>query len=323
MPSAAPPSLLLLPLLILLLLAPQCSSSQQLARKLVLVPTPPTILSYHNGPLLTHPISLYFLWYGSFTPAQKSLLSDFASSLSSASPSHPSVSSWWSTASSYTDLSHTHVTSSLSLAYQVSLPSPSPPTQLKKTDLLALLLSSLSSKSLPVDSKGIYFIFTADDVPVEDFCMNSCGFHSSTPPSAATQNQKLTYAWVGNPGTQCPGYCAWPYALPQFGPQTPPLVSPNKDVGMEGMVINMATVLAGAATNPYNTGFYQGDAGAPLEAASACTGAFGKGSYPGYPGSLFTDKKSGASYNAHGVNGRLFLLPALWTPATQVCTPLS
>lgn len=314
-----------LPLLLLLVLLASPSSSQQLARKLALVPTPPTILSYHQGPLLTQPITLYFLWYGSFSPSHKSILSDFASSISSPSLSSslPSVSSWWSIASSYSDLSHAHVSSSLSLGSQVSLSSPSPPTLLKKTDILSLLLSSLSSKSLPVDSKGVYFIFTADDVPVEDFCMNSCGFHSSTPASAATQNLKLAYAWVGNPGKQCPGYCAWPYALPQFGPQTTPLVSPNKDVGMEGMVINTAVVLAGVATNPFNTGYFQGDAGAPLEAASACAGAFGKGSYPGYPGSLFTDKKTGASYNAQGANGRLFLLPALWSPASKACVPLS
>ncbi|MCO5570982.1 hypothetical protein L7F22_024713 [Adiantum nelumboides] len=322
MSCAGPLSWLLILLFAAAVAAASPSTQQPTARKLALVPTPATILSYHNGPLLTRPISLYFLWYGSFTPAQKAILSDFASSLSSPS-SAPAVSSWWSTVSSYTDLSHTHVTSFLSLAAQASTPSPSPPTTLKKTDILSLLLSSLSSKTLPLDSNGLYFVFTADDVPVEGFCMNSCGFHSSTPPSPATQNQKLTYAWVGNPASQCPGYCAWPYALPQFGPQTPPLVSPNKDVGIEGMVINMATVLAGAATNPFNTGFYQGDAGAPLEAASACTGAFGKGSYPGYPGSLLTDKKTGASYNARGVNGRLFLLPALWSPGTKVCTPLS
>ncbi|KAH7431184.1 hypothetical protein KP509_08G035000 [Ceratopteris richardii] len=310
-------------LLLSLILVPACSSYQQPARKLVLVPTPPTILSYHKGPLLTRPISLYFLWYGSFDAAQKAILADFASSISARTSANPSVASWWSTVSSYTDLSRSHVSSIVTLAAQDMVTAPSPPKSLSGADLLALLTSALSAKSLPVDENGVYFIFTAADVPVEGFCMDSCGFHATAPPSAATGGKKLTYAWVGNPGTQCPGMCAWPYALPQFGPQAPPLVSPNKDVGLEGMVINMATVLAGAATNPSNTGYYQGDSLAPLEAASACAGSFGKGSYPGYPGNLFTDKKTGASFNAHGVNGRLFLLPALWSPSSQTCTTLS
>ncbi|KAH7431186.1 hypothetical protein KP509_08G035100 [Ceratopteris richardii] len=312
-----------LPLLLCLICIPACMSHGQPSRKLVLVPTPPTILSYHKGPLLTRPISLYYMWYGSFNAAQKAILADFASSISAGSAARPSVSSWWSTVSSYTDISGSHVSSRVSLAAQYSIASPSPPKLLKEADLLLLLTSALSSKSLPVDENGVYFIFTAQDVPVEGFCMNSCGFHATVPPSAATSGKKLTYAWVGNPADQCPGKCAWPYALPQFGPQTPPLVSPNKDVGLEGMVINVATVLAGAATNPFDTGYYQGDSLAPLEAASACAGSFGKGSYPGYPGKLSIDKKTGASFNAHGINGRLFLLPALWNPSSHSCTTLS
>jgi len=44
-----------------------------------------------------------------------------------------------------------------------------------------------------------------------------------------------------------------------------------------------------------------------------------KGSICGFPGELLVDKMTGASYNAHGVNGREFLLPAMWDPATKSC----
>ncbi|KAH7295975.1 hypothetical protein KP509_26G001700 [Ceratopteris richardii] len=132
----------------------------------------------------------------------------------------------------------------------------------------------------------------------------------------------LPYAWVGNAAKQCAGQCAWPFAIADFGPQDPPLKPPNGDVGMDGMIINVATIIAGAATNPFGTGYFQGDASDPLEAVSACTGIFGKGAFPGYPGELLTHSPTGASFNAHGVNGRRFLIPAMWNPSSLNCVPL-
>jgi hypothetical protein len=71
---------------------------------------------------------------------------------------------------------------------------------------------------------------------------------------------------------QCPGQCAWPFAKPQYGPQGSPLVAPNGDVGMDGMVMVLATMVAGTVSNPYGDGYYQGPKGAALEACSACQG---------------------------------------------------
>ena len=107
-----------------------------------------------------------------------------------------------------------------------------------------------------------------------------------------------------------------------YGPQSPPLVAPNNDVGVDGMVTSLSGLLAGIATNPFGNGFYQGDSGAPLEAASSCPGVYGKGAYPGYAGNLLVDKTNGGSYNAHGVNGRKYLVPALYDPLTSKCSTL-
>jgi hypothetical protein len=89
------------------------------------------------------------------------------------------------------------------------------------------------------------------------------------------------------------------------------------------MVINLATVLAGTVTNPFGNGYYQGPAEGSWEAASACTGIFGTGAFPGYPGKLLVDKTTGASYNAVGVNGRKYLPPATWHPHLTKCTTLT
>ncbi|MFS7912995.1 putative protein EXORDIUM [Helianthus anomalus] len=59
-----------------------------------------------------------------------------------------------------------------------------------------------------------------------------------------------------------------------------------------------------------------------LEAVTACTGIFGLGAYPGYPGSLLVDKKTKVSYNAQGMKGRKYLLPTMWDPNTSTCKTL-
>jgi hypothetical protein len=57
-------------------------------------------------------------------------------------------------------------------------------------------------------------------------------------------------------------------------------VPPNGDVGVDGMVISLAALLAGTATNPYGDGYYQGEAGTGLESATACVGIFGTSVLP-------------------------------------------
>ncbi|KAG5231714.1 protein EXORDIUM [Salix suchowensis] len=171
------------------------------------------------------------------------------------------------------------------------------------------------SNKLPVDSNAIYLVLTAKDVNVEKFCMDSCGFHDSV--LVTPKGSVIVYAHVGD-AVQCPGFCAWPYAVPAYGPPGQALVAPN-GVGADGMVINIATILAGAATNPFKSWYFQGDVLAPLEAVSACPGIFDAGAYPGYPGNLMVDKFSKASYNVYGANGEKFLLPAVWDLVGLTC----
>ncbi|KAI4307411.1 hypothetical protein L6164_030604 [Bauhinia variegata] len=277
------------------------------------------LLRYHNGPLLSGKISINLIWYGKFKPSQKAIISDFITSLSSspAQSEQPSVSSWWKTTEKYYHLSNKKASSlSLSLGKQII------------EDNYSLGKSLTNKQIVELASKGeqknaINVVLTSADVAVEDFCMNRCGTHgSSSAGHVEGKNYKFAYIWVGNSETQCPGMCAWPFHQPIYGPQSPPLVAPNNDVGLDGMVINLASLLAGTATNPFGNGYYQGPAEAPLEAASACPGVYGKGAYPGYAGNLLVDSTTGASYNANGANGRKYLLPALYDPKTSSCSTL-
>ncbi|KAM5575633.1 protein EXORDIUM-like 2 [Rosa sericea] len=293
----------------LLALSTFLSPSAATPRKLsALVQQQPLVLKYHKGPLLHGNVTVNLVWYGKFSPNQRSILVDFLQSLSSGHRApQPSVSSWWQTIAGYTRGPCTVAVGNQILQQSYSL---------GKT-LTSQKLAVLAAKGSKRGSKtaAVSVVLTDADVAVEGFCMSRCGSHGSSRGGSA-------YAWVGNPGKQCPGQCAWPFHQPIYGPQTPPLVSPNGDVGIDGMVINLATVLAGTVTNPFDNGYFQGAAGAGLEAVSACTGIFGKGAYPGYPGEVVLDKTTGASYNAVGVRGRKYLLPAMWDPKTSACKTL-
>ncbi|XP_038886756.1 protein PHOSPHATE-INDUCED 1-like [Benincasa hispida] len=282
-----------------------------------------TQLKYHNGVLLSGKISVNLIWYGKFKPSQKAIVSDFINSLSYSRPQvgEPSVSTWWKGTEKYYKLSSKKKSTPLFLNLGKQI-----------LDENYSLGKSLTNKQiLQLASKGeqknaINVVLTASDVTVDGFCMSRCGTHGSGSAvrrgEAKGKNYKFAYIWVGNSETQCPGHCAWPFHQPLYGPQSPPLIAPNGDVGIDGMIINLASLLAGTATNPFGNGYFQGPAEAPLEAASACTGVYGKGAYPGYAGELLTDSVTGGSYNANGANGRKYLLPALYDPSTSACSTL-
>ncbi|KAL4196280.1 hypothetical protein AMTRI_Chr04g182420 [Amborella trichopoda] len=276
-----------------------------------LVQDQPLTLKYHNGHVLSGRIAVNLIWYGSFTPSQRAIISDLFLSLSSPKPTSPSVSSWWQTTQKYRPAS-----SSRSLRLTLNKQILDTSYSLGKT-LTNAQLVALASKG--DEKNAINVVLTAKDVAVEGFCSSRCGTHGS---ARSAHGTKFTYIWVGNSETQCPGQCAWPFHKPIYGPQTPALVAPNGDVGVDGMAINVGSLMAGTVTNPFGDGYYQGPANGPLEAASACPGIYGKGAYPGYAGDLLVDEVSGASYNANGVNGRKYLLPALWDPETSSCSTL-
>lgn len=236
---------------------------------------PPMALTYHGGDLLQGDLLISILWYGNFSPPQKSIVVDFILSLNHIDPqkdqhSKSSVSLWWGTVQTYMKKAGKKPTR-ISLSTQLSDKNYTIGKNLKK--------SHVSELAHRVNSPpgGLTLVLTSHDVAVEDFCMSNCGSHG--------HKGNSVFIWVGNSVIQCPGQCAWPFHQPVYGPQTP-LGAPNGDVGMDGMVINIASLLAGSVTNPFGSGYYMGSAEAPLEAASACPGVYGKGAYPGYAGVL-------------------------------------
>ncbi|KAJ3695827.1 hypothetical protein LUZ60_001204 [Juncus effusus] len=298
----------ILPLLVIFTLA----STPMGARILELWMPESDLMTYHGGKVLQGTIPISILWYGKFNSAQQSIISDFILSITSTpgEPS-PSVSQWWDTINQlYLSKAGSSGQNQVLLANQES------DDYSMGKSLSSDNLTKLATKAGP-QTGGIAVVLTAEDVMVEEFCSSHCGVHGSDPTSS------WSYIWVGNPATQCPGQCAWPFNQPVNGPQNTPLIPPSGDVGLAGMLINFAKMLAGAVTNADGNGFYQGPQEAPLEACTACPGVYGPGSFPGFAGQLKEDPNTGASYNANGANGRKFLLPGLFDPLTSTCSTLT
>uniref|UniRef100_A0A0D9WNC8 Uncharacterized protein n=1 Tax=Leersia perrieri TaxID=77586 RepID=A0A0D9WNC8_9ORYZ len=273
-------------------------------------------LSYHGGAVLHGDIPVTIVWYGRFKPAQKAIVVDFLLSLTPTSPAPtnampPSAAQWWSTiAKGYLSSNATAAATRVVLANQTTDEEYSLGKSLTLVEVFQL------AAGIVPDRGDLVVVLTDADVVVEGFCSARCGVHGSDARAG------YAYAWAGDAERQCPGQCAWPFATPAYGPKDPALVPPNGDVGMDGMVATLAGVLAGAVTNPFGDGYYLGDRDAALEACSACAGAYGSGSYPGYAGKVLVDETTGGSYNAVGANGRKYLLPAVYDPVTSRCTTL-
>jgi hypothetical protein len=305
-------SKMLLPMVALILL---CLARQSLCdgQDLELDDVPaPEALMYHGGPVLHGDIPVSIVWYGAFTPQQKAIVVDFVESLTSKpAASTPSVAQWWSTLhKAYLS----NVTAGGGGDTRVLLDSEIADEKYSVGKVLTLAQVSQLAARARLRKGGLVLVLTDEDVVVEGFCSMRCGQHG------ADARAGWAYLWTGDAASQCPGQCAWPFAKPSYGPQDKPLGAPNGDVGVDGMVVTLACMFAGAATNPFRDAYYQGEKDAALEACTACAGVFGSGSFPGYAGNVLVDKENGGSYNAVGAGGHKYLLPAIYDPAKARCS---
>ncbi|RLN11291.1 protein EXORDIUM-like [Panicum miliaceum] len=291
-----------------------CQQRREL--ELVEIPTGDQ-LTYHGGAVLSGDIPVSIVWYGSFSPEKKAIVVDFIESLTSKPASAtPSVAQWWGTIRKVYLSNATASGGGGGGDTRVLLASQAADEQYSLGKSLTLgQVSQLAAGAAP--GKGaLVLVLTGADVVVEGFGSVRCGLHG------ADAGAGYAYAWAGDAERQCPGQCAWPFARPSYGPQDKPLAAPNGDVGVDGMMVTLASMVAGAVTNPFRDAYYQGEKDAALEACTACAGVYGSGSYPGYAGDVLVDQATGGSYNAVGAGGHKYLLPAVYDTAKPGCSTL-
>ncbi|KAL2630991.1 hypothetical protein R1flu_015677 [Riccia fluitans] len=289
-----------------------------------IVPDEPIILTYHKGPIMTgnnDMIRLNVIFYGSFSDKQKNILRTFFKSFWNnaveVKASSPTVAKWWQITRRYTDSRKAPVARSIVPGGEYHDVNYSVGKSLVAAQIQNVVKRAMKQKDIGSDARDMFLVLTADDVNIERFCSSACGnhFYLSLSSSQGENGKQIPYAWVGNPGKQCPSFCAWPYAPGGFIKKA--LIPPNGDVGIDGMIITIGNILAGMATNPFGNGWYQD--GSRLEGPGVCQGIYGTGSFSGYPGQLLVDKTTKASYNVIGASNYKFLLPWIWHPTTQQC----
>lgn len=277
-------------------------------------------LRYHMGPVLTANITVHPIWYGSWLPSQKKIIRGFIRSISAGEAKRPSVHGWWSTVRLYTDQTGANITTIVRLGEEKNDRFYSHGKSLTRLSIQSVIKNAISARTKPLPTNprgGLYLLLTSKDVYVEQFCGQVCGFHYFTFPSIV--GYTLPYAWVGNSATQCPGICAYPFAVPTYIPGLKPVKSPNGDVGVDGMISVIAHELAELATNPLVNAWYAGqDPSFPTEIADLCEGIYGTGGGGSYTGQMLTGR-DGATYNMNGI-GRRFLVQWVWNPVVSYCS---
>ncbi|KAF3433122.1 hypothetical protein FNV43_RR24224 [Rhamnella rubrinervis] len=277
-------------------------------------------LKYHMGPVLTANITVHTIWYGTWQREQKKIIREFISSISADHSRHPSVSEWWKTVRLYTDQTGANISRTVRIGSEKNDRFYSHGKTLTRLSIQSVIKSAVTAKTKPLPispQSGLYLLLTSDDVYVQDFCRQVCGFHYFTFPSIV--GYTLPYAWVGNSAKLCPGMCAYPFAVPNYIPGLKALKSPNGDVGVDGMISVIGHEIAELASNPLVNAWYAGqDPSFPVEIADLCEGIYGTGGGGSYTGQLL-DGRDGATYNLNGIRRR-FLVQWIWNHLLGYCT---
>ncbi|GJP68896.1 hypothetical protein CLOP_g25541 [Closterium sp. NIES-67] len=251
------------------------------------------------------PISVYLLWYGKFTESQKQIIRTFIESLNNSNDTDATVPSWWNVNRLYYDALGNHISAFVTLKGELDDADYSKGRTLLSTDVANLISSAVTSKRFANDPNGVYFVLGDTSVAQEDdttpersaFCNNYCGWHFYT-----RDQLELPIAFVGNAVTRCPKRCIPPHL------NRPGAVSPNGDLGMDGMVSVLAHELAEATSSPFLATWFdaQGD-----ENADICSNEYGD---------VKRDAATGAMYNMVGVRGSRFIVQANLDPVRGACS---
>lgn len=202
----------------------------------------------HGGPVMTTPTA-YLIWYGNWnqsnssdTPAGQQIVRDFLFGLSG---------------SGYFKINTTYNGPTGLVAFgREATDTGSQGTRLSDNAIKNIVSSAISSKQLPLDANGVYFVLTSSNIAKTGFCSQYCGWHTY----ANIQGTQVKYSFVGN-ANRCLNACA---------AQT---VGPNGNAGVDGMLSVLAHELEESTTDPLLNAWYDSSG---AENADKCAWTFGQ-----------------------------------------------
>jgi hypothetical protein len=237
-------------------------------------------ISYHGGPVMLGTINAYYIWYGNWSGnTATTILTDFMNSFGG--------SSYYAINTTYNNGAGSSLSNSVRLAGSTT-DNYSQGTAVSDAGIQAIVSSAISSGRLPSDTNGIYFVITSQDVnETSGFCTQYCGWHTH----GTIGGQDIKYSFIGNPA-RCPTSC--------IGANTGS-VSPNSNVGADGMASIIAHELEEAASDPDLNAWYDNRG---YENADKCAYTYG---------TTYT-VSNGSIANVH-LGSRDFLIQQNWVNA--------
>lgn len=231
-------------------------------------------VEYHGGQVMLGPVHVYLILYGDWTNnTAPEILTHFLVNLGG--------SSYHTINTQYRDGTGAAASNTLLWARNVQVGYPLG-SSLTDADVASVVTGAITSRQLPLDPNGIYFVVGSADVDATSgLCTRYCGFHQSTVVSGVA----VKYGFVGD-AQRCPGQCA------------PQLTSPSGNLGADAMVSTMATLISDTISNPNLDGWYDR---LGLDGADKCAWNYG----PTY------QTGNGAMANL-SLGGRDYLLPRNW-----------
>ena len=219
-----------------------------------------TGITYHKGPVMTSGITLYPIWYGTWTDANKALLNQFMSTLGGTP--HFNINT------TYKNGSGVAVQNVINLGASTSDTGYSLGKALSDAQIQSLVTGAIGANKLPKDANGIYLVLTSGDVTATSgFLTKYCGWHTFTTYSSTA----IKYSFVGDPSA----------GLNSCAGQT---VSPNNNPAIDAMISVITHEIEEAATDPQLNAWYDSRG---YENADKCAWNFG----------ATTTLPSGAKYN--------------------------
>ncbi|CAI6001219.1 unnamed protein product [Closterium sp. NIES-64] len=221
--------------------------------------------------VMERPISVYVVWYGAFSEAQKQMVRAFTASLSPNADPSVTVPLWWNINRLYYDSSGNHISESVTWGGEVEDANYSRGKALSDADVRNLITNAISSNQLPYNEDGVYFVLSDEtvsqawDMPGGSkpaFCSSFCGWHWH---GRASSFGSIVYSWVGNAAKLCPRSCIT-RTLRASG-----AVPPNQDAGMDGLLSVFAHELAEATSSPFIATWFDGSG---QENADKCSWQF-------------------------------------------------
>jgi hypothetical protein len=210
---------------------------------------------YHGGPVMHGTVNLYYIWYGAWdfqNDTTKTILENFGRYLGGTP--------WFHINTTYSDLSPnpTPGPATAAVAFGGSTTdSGSAGTSLSDQNVQDIVQAHLGDfNGGQPDLNGVYFVLTSQEVQeTSGFCSTYCAWHSN----GTINSNNIKFGFVGSP-LQCPSGCS------------AQSVSPNGNVGADGMANFIAHELSESVTDPNLNAWFdqQGN-----ENADKCAWKFG------------------------------------------------